>query len=120
MRRIQTHNKQDTLKGGQTRNRLVNWFMRSYELGTMTVGSHDAEKLTEALGIQNERFEFVVDLAKDAWDHEETISESIEYLAEQAKKSREDASVIDITGSELVLAFVFFGRIWEDLHEDEE
>ena len=77
-------------------------------------------KLTEALGIQNERFEFVVDLAKDAWDHEETISESIEYLAEQAKRSREDDSVEDITGSELALAFVFFGRIWEDLHEDEE
>ncbi len=98
----------------------MNCFMRSYELGTMTVGSHDAEKLTEALGIQNDRFEFVVDLAKDAWDHEETISESIEYLAEQAKRSREDDSVEDITGSELALAFVFFGRIWEDLHEDEE
>jgi hypothetical protein len=94
--------------------------MRFYELGTMKIGSHEAEKLTEALGIPNERFESIVDLAKDAWDHEETISESIEYLAEQAKKSREDDNVEDITGSELALAFVFFGRIWEDLQEDEE
>ena len=94
--------------------------MRSYELGTMKVGKHDVEKLTEALGIPNERFELVVNLARDAWDHEDTISESIEYLAQRAKESREVEGEEPITGSELALAFVFFGRIWEDQQEDEK
>jgi hypothetical protein len=94
--------------------------MRSYELGTMKVGNHDLEKLTEALGIRNDRFEYVVNLARDAWDHEDTISESIEYLAQRAKESREENDEESITGSELALAFVFFGRIWEDQQEDEK
>ncbi len=94
--------------------------MRSYDLGTLNVDDHDVENLTEALGIPIERFESIVNLAKEAWDHENTISESIEYLAQRAKESREDRSAEPITGSELVLAFIFFGRIWEDQQEDTE
>lgn len=93
--------------------------MRSYELDTLNVGNHDAEKLTEVLGIPNERFEAIVELAKDAWDHKDTISESIEYLAERVKESREKEELENFTGSELVLALVFFGRIWEDQQDDE-
>ncbi|MFX1484210.1 MAG: hypothetical protein ACFFCP_13600 [Promethearchaeota archaeon] len=94
--------------------------MRSYELGTLTIDEHEAEKLTEALGISNDRFETIVNLAKEAWDHEDTISESIEYLAQRANESREGNGIEPISGSELVLAYVFFGRIWEDQQEDEQ
>ncbi len=79
-----------------------------YDLGTLTVVGHDVEKLTQALGIPDDRFDDLVDLARKAWEHEDTISESIEYLADNSK------------GSELVLALVFFGRIWEDNQDDED
>ncbi len=79
-----------------------------YDLGTLTVVGHDVEKLTQALGISDDKFDELVDLARKAWEHEDTISESIEYLADNSK------------GSELVLALVFFGRIWEDNQDDED
>ena len=79
-----------------------------YNLGTLTVVGHDVEKLTQALGIPDDRFDDLVNLARKAWEHEDTISESIEYLADNSQ------------GSELVLALVFFGRIWEDNQDDEE
>ena len=79
-----------------------------YDLGTLTVVGHDVDKLTQALGIADDRFDDLVNLARKAWEHEDTISESIEYLADNAK------------GSELVLALVFFGRIWEDNQDDED
>ncbi len=82
--------------------------MPNYDLGTLVVDSHDVKKLTQALDIPDHRFEDIVNLARQAWEHEDTISESIEYIAQNA------------SGSELVLALVFFGRIWEDNHEDEE
>ena len=78
-----------------------------YDLGTLTVVGHDVDKLTQALGIADDRFDDLVNLARKAWEHEDTISESIEYLADNAK------------GSELVLALVFFGRIWEDSQDEE-
>ncbi|MCK4566148.1 MAG: hypothetical protein KAU48_02455 [Candidatus Thorarchaeota archaeon] len=81
--------------------------MPDYNLGTLTVIGHDVEKLTQALGIPDEKFDDLVNLARKAWEHEDTISESIEYLADNAKDS------------ELVLALVFFGRIWEDNQDDE-
>ena len=81
--------------------------MPEYDLGTLNVKGHDTEKITQALEIPDERFDDLVDLARHAWEHEDTISESIEYLAQNAK------------GSELVLALVFFGRIWED-NQDED
>jgi ferritin len=80
----------------------------NYDLGTLVVDSHDVKKLTQALDIPDHRFEDIVDLARRAWEHEDTISESIEYIAQNA------------SGSELVLALVFFGRFWEDNQEDEE
>ena len=78
-----------------------------YDLGKLTVVGHDVEKLTQALGIADDRFDDLVHLARKAWEHEDTISESIEYIADNSK------------GSELVLALVFFGRIWEDSQDEE-
>jgi len=86
----------------------VNILVPNYDLGTLVVDSHDVEKLTQALDIPDYRFEDIVNLARQAWENEDTISESIEYIAQNA------------SGSELVLALVFFGRIWEDNQEDEE
>lgn len=81
--------------------------MPDYNLGTLKVVGHDVEKLTQALDIADDRFDDLVNLARQAWEHEDTISESIEYLAQNAE------------GSELVLALVFFGRIWEDNQNEE-
>ncbi len=78
-----------------------------YDLGKLTVVGHDVDKLTQALGISDDRFDDLVNLARKAWEHEDTISESIEYLAANSN------------GSELVLALVFFGRIWEDSQDEE-
>ncbi len=82
--------------------------MPSYDLGTLVIGNHDVKKLTQALDIPDHRFEDIVTLAKNAWELVDTISESIEYLAQNA------------SGSELVLALVFFGRIWEDNQQEDE
>lgn len=82
--------------------------MPEYDLGTLKVISHDVEKLTQALDIPDDRFDDLINLARRAWEYEDTISESIEFLAKNAD------------GSELVLALVFFGRIWEDNEEEEE
>jgi len=81
--------------------------MPDYNLGTLKVIGHDVEKLTQALDISDDRFDDLVNLARRAWEYEDTISESIEFLAQNA------------VGSELVLALVFFGRIWEDNQDDE-
>jgi len=81
--------------------------MPDYNLGTLKVVGHDVEKLTQALDIADDRFDSIVDLARQAWEHEDTISESIEFLAQ------------NVEGSELVLALVFFGRIWEDNQNEE-
>jgi hypothetical protein len=81
--------------------------MPDYDLGTLKVVGHDVEKLTQALNIADDRFDDLVNLARQAWEYKDTISESIEYLARNA------------TGSELALALVFFGRIWEE-NQDEE
>ena len=82
--------------------------MPEYNLGTLKVTSHEVEKLTQALDLPDDRFDGLVGLARRAWEYEDTISESIEFIAQNAK------------GSELVLALVFFGRIWESSEEDEE
>ncbi|RLI56103.1 MAG: hypothetical protein DRO87_08295 [Candidatus Thorarchaeota archaeon] len=76
--------------------------MTEYDLGTLIIMNHDVEKLTEALDIPNDRFDGLVDLAWRAWKYENTISESIEFIAKNS------------SGSELVLTLVFFGRIWEE------
>ncbi len=82
--------------------------MPSYDLGTLVINSHDVKKLTQALDVPDHRFEDIVNLARHAWDHEDTVSESIEYIVQNS------------TGSELVLALVFFGRIWEDNQKDDD
>ncbi|TFG08086.1 hypothetical protein EU538_07730 [Candidatus Thorarchaeota archaeon] len=74
--------------------------MPTYNLGTLTITEHDAEKLTIALGIPENRFEQLVEMARSAWAFEDTISERIEWLAER------------LSGSELVFALVFLGRYW--------
>ncbi|MFW9961473.1 MAG: hypothetical protein ACFFDV_10660 [Candidatus Thorarchaeota archaeon] len=81
--------------------------MPDYNLGTLKVVGHDVEKLTQALDIADDRFDSIVEIAREAWEHEDTISESIEFLAQK------------VEGSELVLALVFFGRIWEDNQSEE-
>jgi ferritin len=82
--------------------------MPTYDLGTLVIDSHEVKKLTQALNVPDHRFEDIVNLARQAWDHEDTISESIEYIAQNA------------SGSELVLALVFFGRIWEDNQSEDD
>jgi hypothetical protein len=79
-----------------------------YDLGTLVIGNHDVKKLTQALKIPDHRFEDIIVLARTAWENKDTISESIEYIAQNT------------SGSELVLALVFFGRIWEDFLKEEE
>lgn len=81
--------------------------MPEYDLGTLKVVSHDVEKLTQAFDIPNDKFDDLVALANSAWEYEETVSESIEYIAQNTK------------GSELALALVFFGRIWEKFENDD-
>jgi GH18 family chitinase len=81
--------------------------MPNYDLGTLTIIDHDVEKLTDALGIPDHRFEDLVENAQKAYDYEDTISESIEWLAD------------NLSGSELVLGLVFFGRIWEQRSEEQ-
>ena len=76
--------------------------MPTYDLGTLSIADHDVDQLTDALDIPTHRFDALVDLARRAWEYEDTISESIEFIAKNA------------SGSELVLTLVFFGRIWED------
>lgn len=82
--------------------------MPSYDLGILVINSHDVKKLTQALDVPDHRFEDIVNLARHAWDNEDTVSESIEYIVQNS------------TGSELVLALVFFGRIWEDNQKEDD
>jgi ferritin len=80
--------------------------MANYDLGSTTFVSHDVNTLTEAIGIPEIRFDDLVALAKEAWEHEDTISESLEYIVKR------------VNGSELILTLVFFGRIWEGSEEN--
>ena len=72
-----------------------------YDMGTLTIVGHDVEKLTQALGIPDDRFDDIAHLAQAAWQHGESVSHSIEFLAQNS------------SGSELALAMIFFGRVWE-------
>ncbi len=82
--------------------------MASYDLGKTTFLDHNVDTLTEAIGIPEIRFDDLVALAKEAWEHEDTISESLEYIVER------------VNGSELILTLIFFGRIWEGIEENKE
>lgn len=76
--------------------------MPIYDLGTLTIVDHDVKSLIEAFGIPESRLDPLLKLCYEAWEHEDTISESIEFLAQR------------VHGSELVMALVTFGRIWEE------
>jgi len=82
--------------------------MPTYNLGTLTIVSHEVQKLTDALGIPEHRFDDLVDLARKAYDFGDTISQSLEYIAQR------------LTGAELVLAMILFGRVWEGKKREEE
>ena len=82
--------------------------MPTYNLGTLTIVKHDVQKLTDAIGIPEHRFDDLVEFARKAYDFGETISQSIEYVAQR------------LTGAELVLAMVLFGRVWESKKREED
>jgi hypothetical protein len=82
----------------------------TYELGKLTVADHESKTLTGAFGLKEEQFDDIVNTAREAWNYEDTVSESVEFMAKKLK------------GSELVLGLLILGRIWEEnsLEEEEE
>lgn len=76
--------------------------MVQYDLGDLIVLDHKSKTLTGAFNLPEKRFKEIVKLAQVAWDHGETISESVEYLAQKLR------------GSELVLGLLILGRVWEE------
>ncbi|MHA1959409.1 MAG: hypothetical protein ACW99U_04220 [Candidatus Thorarchaeota archaeon] len=82
--------------------------MPTYNLGTLTIADHKADKLTDALGIPEHRFNDLYDLAQKAWDETGPISEGIEYLAQR------------VSGSEYVISLVFYGRKWEEADQEKK
>lgn len=87
---------------------MVNEMGDVYELGSVSTLKHNAEKLTSAFGLEDEEFNRLIRLAKEAWNSYDSVSESIEEILRELK------------GSGLVLALVFFGRIWEQTTKEEE
>lgn len=81
--------------------------MPTYNLGTLTVVDHGADKITDALGIPEYRFDDLFDLAAKAWTDTPTISEGIEYIAQR------------VNGSEFALTLTIFGRKWEEEKQKE-
>ncbi|MFX0170131.1 MAG: hypothetical protein ACFE89_12365 [Candidatus Hodarchaeota archaeon] len=81
---------------------------KTYELGKLTIADHESQTLTGAFGLQEEEFEEIVNTAREAWNHEDTVSESVEFLANK------------LTGSALVLGLLILGRIWEENSIEEE
>ena len=84
----------------------MNQMDKSYELGKLTVSDHDSETLTGAFGLKEDRFDEIVNTAKEAWNHEDTISASVEYMVQ------------NLQDSELVLGLLVLGRIWEENSEE--
>ncbi len=80
--------------------------MPEYDLGKLIVKDHESETLTGAFGLPEDDFDRIVEVAKEAWGYEDTISESVEYLVKKLK------------GSELVLGLLILGRIWEENSEE--
>jgi hypothetical protein len=80
----------------------------TYELGKLTVADHESKTLTGAFGLEEEQFDEIVNTAREAWNYEDTVSESVEFMAKKLK------------GSELVLGLLILGRIWEENSVEEE
>lgn len=85
---------------------------KTYELGKLTIADHGSKTLTGAFGLEEESFDEIVKSAREAWEYEDTISESVEFITKKLK------------GSELVLGLLVLGRMWEessdDVREDDE
>jgi len=73
-----------------------------YELGELQISDHESETLTGAFGLKENRFEEILEIVEEAWQTEETVSESVELLAKKLK------------GSELVVGLLVLGRIWKE------
>ena len=80
----------------------------TYELGKLNVSDHESKTLTGAFGLKEEQFDEIVNTAREAWNYEDTVSESVEFMAKKLK------------GSELVLGLLILGRIWEENSVEEE
>lgn len=81
---------------------------RTYELGKLSVADHESKTLTGAFGLQEDQFDNIVNTAREAWNFEDTVSESVEFLVKKLKNS------------ELVLGLLILGRIWEENSVEEE
>ncbi len=75
--------------------------MTEYELGKVTFENHESDTLTGAFGIPEGRWDDITAASKEAWEHEDTISESVEFLVKK------------LNDSELVLGLLLLGRVWE-------
>lgn len=80
----------------------------TYELGKLVIADHESQTLTGAFGLEENQFDDIVNTAREAWNYEDTVSESVEFLVKKLKNS------------ELVLGLLILGRIWEENSIDEE
>lgn len=80
----------------------------TYELGKLIIADHESSTLTGAFGLKEDQFDDIVNTAREAWNYEDTVSESVEFLVKKLKNS------------ELVLGLLILGRIWEENSIDEE
>ena len=81
---------------------------KTYELGKLSISDHESQTLTGAFGLKEDQFDDIVNTAREAWNYEDTVSESVEFLVKKLKNS------------ELVLGLLVLGRIWEENSVEEE
>ena len=81
---------------------------KTYELGKLTISDHESKTLTGAFGIPEDEFKNILEIADEAWKHEDTISESVEFLVNK------------LQGSAMVLGLLVLGRIWEENSLEDE
>ncbi|MDO8123060.1 MAG: hypothetical protein Q6364_01620 [Candidatus Hermodarchaeota archaeon] len=81
---------------------------KTYELGKLTIADHESKTLTGAFGIPEDEFKNILEIADEAWKHEDTVSESVEFLVNK------------LQGSAMVLGLLILGRIWEENSLEEE
>jgi hypothetical protein len=81
---------------------------KTYELGKLTIDDHESQTLTGAFGLKENQFDDIVNTAREAWNYEDTVSESVEFIVKKLKNS------------ELVLGLLILGRIWEENSIEEE
>ena len=81
---------------------------KTYELGKLTISDHESKTLTGAFGIPEDEFKNILEIADEAWKHEDTISESVEFLVNK------------LQGAAMVLGLLVLGRIWEENSLEDE